>query len=79
MGRGVGGRGQVTVASDAVHLVPACIVGVVRCAMTAAEAKECHGCRARGSENYAENVEIHLILDVARVASLAQSRGALRP
>jgi hypothetical protein len=64
---------------DAVDLVSSRIVTVVRAAVTATEAKECHGCHSRDSENYADNVEIHLILDVARVASLAQSRGELRP
>jgi hypothetical protein len=47
--------------------------------MAAAEAKERHGSHARRSENHTENVEIHLILDVARVASRAQSKGELRP
>ena len=70
---------QMTVTTDTVHLVPASIVAVMRRPMAAAEAKECHGCHARGSENHAENVEVHLILDVARVASPAQSRGELSP
>src|SRR6266446_1674331 len=70
---------RMTVPTDTVHLVPASIVAVMRRPMTAAEAKECHGCHSRGSENHAENVEVHLILDVARVASPAQSRGELSP
>ncbi len=70
---------RMTVPADAVHLVPARIVAVVRPAMAAAEAKERHGSHARRSENHTENVEIHLILDVARVASRAQSKGELRP
>lgn len=70
---------RMTVAADAVHLVPARIVAVMRPAMAAAEAKECHGGHAGRSENHTENVEIHLILDVARVASPAQSKGELRP
>jgi hypothetical protein len=69
----------MTVTADTVHLVPARIVTVVRAAVTAAEAEECHGGHARGSENHTENVEVHLILDVARVASPAQSRGELSP
>jgi hypothetical protein len=70
---------RMTVTADAVHLVTARIVAVVRRAMTAAEAKECHGGHARGSENHTENVEVHLRLDVARVASPTQSKGALSP
>jgi hypothetical protein len=51
---------RITVTADTVHLVPARIVTVVHAAVTAAEAKECHGGHARGSENYAEDVEVHL-------------------
>jgi hypothetical protein len=69
----------MTVTTDTVHLVPAGIVAVMRRPMTAAEAKECHGCHASGSEYQAEDVEVHFILDVARVASAAQSMGQLSP
>jgi hypothetical protein len=70
---------RMTVTADTVDLVPARIVALVRPAVTAAEAKERHGGHARGSEYYTENVKVHLILDVARVASPAQSRGELSP
>jgi hypothetical protein len=70
--------------TDSEHLVPAGIVAVVSAAMmratvTAGETEERHGRHARGSENNAENVEVHLTLDVARLASPAQSRGELSP
>jgi hypothetical protein len=43
-----------------VHLVPARIVGVMSPAVTARKAEECHGGHAGGSENHAEDVEVHL-------------------
>ena len=46
--------------ADAVHLVPGCIVGMVPSAMAARKTEEGHGGHARGSENHAEDVEVHL-------------------
>jgi hypothetical protein len=46
--------------ADPVHLVPAGIVGVMSPAVTARKAEECHGGHAGGSENHAEDVEVHL-------------------
>ena len=45
--------------ADAVHRVPGGIVGVVSSAM-ARKTEEGHGGHAGGSENHAEDVEIHL-------------------
>ena len=64
---------------DAEHLVATGIVAVVSATMAAGKTEEGHRGHAGGSKDHAEDVEIHLTLDVARVASPAQSRGELSP
>ena len=46
--------------ADAVHLVTARVVGVMSPAVATREAEEGHGGHARGSENHAEDVKVHL-------------------
>jgi hypothetical protein len=70
---------SAAVVSAAVVSAAVVSAAVVSAAVTAGKAQERHGSHARGTENHAENIEVHLILDVARVASPAQSRGELRP
>jgi hypothetical protein len=59
-------RDRMTVRrTDSVHLVPTGIVALVsasmmRATMTASKAEERHGSHACGSENDAENIEVHL-------------------
>jgi len=75
--------------TDSVNLVPSGVVAVVspammsaavvRATVTARKAKEGHGSHAGRTENNAEDVEVHFILDVARDASAAQSMGQLSP
>ena len=63
-GMGVSGEVRVwrhvRVPSDAVHLVTAGIVALMRPAMAAGKAKECHGGHTCRAENESQNIEIHL-------------------
>ena len=65
--------------SGPVNLVAARYVAVMSPAVAARKAEERHCGHAGGAEYQAEDIEIHLILDVARVASPTQSRGKLSP
>ncbi|MDQ6872728.1 MAG: hypothetical protein M3037_12105, partial [Gemmatimonadota bacterium] len=57
----MGRRGSMTVRpAHAVHLVPAGVVAVMPCGMAAGKTKERHRGHAGGSENDAEDVEVHL-------------------
>lgn len=46
--------------ADAVHLVPGGIVSLMPSAMAARKTEKGHGGHTRGSENHAEDVEVHL-------------------
>ena len=67
--------------ADAVHRVPGGIVGVVSSAM-ARKTEEGHGGHAGGSENHAEDVEVHLFrvyLSSSEVLSLREPAGCKTP
>ncbi len=65
--------------ADAVHFVTSCIVGVVSSTMAARKTEEGHGGHARGSENHAEDVEVHLFrvyLSSREIPSLSEPAGS---
>src|SRR6266566_7780608 len=72
-------RSNAVCRSGPVNLVAACGVAVMSPAMAARKAEERHCGHAGGAEYQAEDIDVHLILDVARVASPAQSRDKLSP
>ena len=72
-------RGSNVRCSDAMSLVAARVVAVMSPAVAARKAEERHCGHAGCAEYQAEDVEVHFILDVARVASAAQSMGQLSP
>ena len=70
----VGCRRMPVRPADAVHLVPSRMVGVVASTMAARKTEEGHGGHAGGSENHAEDVEVHLFR-VYLISSEVLSRG----
>src|ERR1700693_5755372 len=73
------GRSNAMRCTGAMDLVATGVVAVMSPAVAARKAEERHRGHAGGAEYQAEDVEVHFVLDVARVASPAQSRGNLSP